>query len=360
MPYKAPGLSELIARAENNIQQRLNGSVPRHQEKVLGVLAYAQAGLDAGLHEHLSWVYRQIIPGDADEAELLKHCQFWGIRRKQPTPAGDNISVPVNAPGVIPKNTRWQRSDNAVYLLENDITVTIPGETAVPVVAVVAGAAGNAAPGTVLTLVTPVAGVGAQAVAVNGLTGGSDIESVSELLARLEFRAQHPPCGGNRYDYERWARECAGVTRAWCQPTWQGPGTVGVTFVMDGNTGIVPGQTDLDRVAAYIAGHPNPVTGIIEGQPEGPEVTVFAPTLKRVDMTIKIAPKTEALKADITRGINALFYNKCEPGGTINPSSVLRVIAASQSLTDFELIHPTAPVYSDKTELLVPGEITWA
>ncbi|AXF77732.1 baseplate J/gp47 family protein [Erwinia tracheiphila] len=360
MPYKAPGLSELIARAENNIQQRLKGSVSSNQEKILGVMAYAQAGLDAGLHEHLSWVYRQIIPGDADEAELLKHCQFWGIRRKQPTPAGGNITVAVNAAGTIPKNTRWQRSDSTVYLLENDLEVTTPGQTAVPVVAVISGAAGNAAPGTVLTLVTPVAGVGAQAVAENGLTGGSDIEPVAELLARLEFRAQHPPCGGNRYDYERWARECAGVTRAWCEPTWQGPGTVGVTFVMDGNADIVPGQADIDRVAAYIAGHPNPVTGVIEGQPEGPEVTVFAPTLKPVPMTIKISPKTDELKAEITRGINALFYNKCEPGSTLNTSGILRVIAASQSLTDFELLAPATAIYSESTELLVLGEITWA
>lgn len=150
------------------------------------------------------------------------------------------------------------------------------------------------------------------------------------------------------------------MTRAWCEPTWQGPGTVGVTFVMDGNADIVPGQADIDRVAAYIAGHPNPVTGVIEGQPEGPEVTVFAPTLKPVPMTIKISPKTDELKAEITRGINALFYNKCEPGSTLNISGILRVIAASQSLTDFELLAPATAIYSESTELLVPGEITWA
>lgn len=360
MPYKAPGLSELIARAENNIQQRLNGSVPKNQEKVLGVLAYSQAGLDAGLHEHLSWVYRQIIPGDADEAELLKHCQFWGIRRKQPVPASGNIAVMASATGTVPKGTRWQRADGALYTLENDFTIAVIGKNSVSVTAVSAGTSGNAASGTALSLISPVPGVAADAVAENGFSGGSDLEPASELLARLEFRAQHPPCGGNRYDYERWARECAGVTRAWCQPTWQGPGTVGVTFVMDGNNDIVPSQTDLDRVATYIAGHPNPITGVIEGQPEGPEVTVFAPKLKRVNMTIKISPKTDAIKAEISSGLDSLFYNKCEPHSTLNPSSILRVIAASQTLTDFELMVPTAPVFSDTDELLVPGTITWA
>lgn len=360
MPYKAPVLSELIARSENNIQQRLSGSVPKNQEKVLGVLAYSQAALDAGLHEHLSWVYRQIIPGDADEAELLKHCQFWGIRRKQPVPAGGNIAVMASATGTIPKGTRWQRADGALYSLENDFTTAAVGKNSVPVTAVNAGTSGNAASGTSLSLISPVPGVAADAVAESGFSGGSDLEPASELLARLEFRAQHPPCGGNKYDYERWARECAGVTRAWCQPTWQGPGTVGVAFVMDGNTSIIPSQADLDRVASYIAGHPNPVTGVIEGQPEGPDVTVFAPTLKKVDMNIKISPKTDALKAEITAGLNSLFYNKCEPKSTLSPSSILRVIAASPTLTDFELISPSAPVYSTSSELLVPGTITWS
>lgn len=196
MPYKAPGLSELIARAENNIQQRLKGSVSSNQEKILGVMAYAQAGLDAGLHEHLSWVYRQIIPGDADEAELLKHCQFWGIRRKQPTPASGNITVAVNAAGTIPKNTRWQRSDSTVYLLENDLEVTTPGQTAVPVVAVISGAAGNAALGTVLTLVTPVAGVGAQAVAENGLTGAAILNLSQSCWPDLNFAPSIHPVAG--------------------------------------------------------------------------------------------------------------------------------------------------------------------
>lgn len=360
MPYKAPGLSELIARSENNIQQRLSGSVPKNQEKVLGVLAYSQAALDAGLHEHLSWVYRQIIPGDADEAELLKHCQFWGIRRKQPVPAGGNIAVMASATGTIPKGTRWQRADGALYSLENDFTTAAVGKNSVPVTAVSAGTSGNAVSGTTLSLISPVPGVAADAVAESGFSGGSDLEPASELLARLEFRAQHPPCGGNKYDYERWARECAGVTRAWCLPTHNGAGTVGVTFVMDGNTDILPSANDIERVKNYIAGHPNPVTGVTEGQPLGPEVTVFAPKLKKVNMTIKISPKTDAIKMEISKGLDSLFYNKYAPHDTLSPSAIVRVIAASQTLTDFELMSPTASVFSDADELLVPGVITWA
>jgi uncharacterized phage protein gp47/JayE len=157
----------------------------------------------------------------------------------------------------------------------------------------VSGTAGNAPAGTALTLVTPVAGISSDAVATNGLTGGSDIEPVSELLARLEFRAQyrHAAVINTTMSAGRGnvLRNSHGVPR-----TWQGPGTVGVAFVMDGNSSIIPGDSDIARVTDYIAGHPNPITGVIEGQPEGPEVAVFAPKLKPLDMTIKISPKTDA------------------------------------------------------------------
>ncbi|MDN8963454.1 hypothetical protein Q0P11_14425, partial [Staphylococcus aureus] len=61
----------LIARTEQNIEQRLPGSWPQAREKTLSAIAYAQAGLAAGCHEHISWVGRQIIPSTADEDELL-------------------------------------------------------------------------------------------------------------------------------------------------------------------------------------------------------------------------------------------------------------------------------------------------
>ena len=109
MPYNAPSLSNLIAQTQQDIEQRLPGSWPQVREKTLEALAYAQAGLASGVHEHLSWVARQIIANEADEAELLKHCQFWGVKRKQASRAGGSLTVTVYAAVTIPANTRWQR-----------------------------------------------------------------------------------------------------------------------------------------------------------------------------------------------------------------------------------------------------------
>ncbi|ENP9541597.1 hypothetical protein ACEJ57_004640, partial [Salmonella enterica subsp. enterica serovar Montevideo] len=54
MAYSPPTLSSLIARTEQNIEQRLPGSWPQAREKTLSAIAYAQAGLAAGCHEHIS------------------------------------------------------------------------------------------------------------------------------------------------------------------------------------------------------------------------------------------------------------------------------------------------------------------
>ncbi len=360
MPYKAPGLTDMIARTEQNIQQRLPGTWPQANETTLGALAYANAGLAAGVHEHVAWVSRQIIASDADEAELLKHCQHWGVRRKQATAASGTVTMTVTDAVTIPANTRWQRADGELYINTEAASAGAAGTLDVVLTAINAGAGGNLAAGTALTLVTPLEYVIAQGITTAGIVGGADIESVGELLARLEFRVQYPPFGGNKYDYVRWARECTGVTRAWCLPTWKGGGTVGVTFVMDNNDNIFPEAADITRVAEYIYSHKDPVTGLIVGAPDGIIITVFAATPKPVDMEILISPNTEALQSAVKSALVSLFYNESEPGGSLAQSHIIRAIAKVSGLTDFKLRAPADDVlYSEATELLTVGDITW-
>ncbi|EPM6647807.1 Phage FluMu protein gp47 [Escherichia virus Mu_3F6] len=359
MAYSPPTLSSLIARTEQNIEQRLPGSWPQAREKTLSAIAYAQAGLAAGCHEHISWVGRQIIPSTADEDELLEHCRFWGVRRKQATAASGPLTVTTSAATTIPAGTRWQRADGVVYSLADAIVIDRAGTTEITVTALAAGEAGNTGENTLLTLITPVACVVSDAITVKGFSGGADIESAAELLSRLEYRVQYPPFGGNQFDYVRWAREVSGVTRAWCFPTWKGGGTVGVTFVMDNRINIFPQPADVERVADYIAGHTDPITGLIVGQPDGVNVTVFAPKAKPVNPRIYISPKTAELKQAITHAINTMFFNEVTPGGALAPSRIIRAVAGVTGLDDFEVRFPTEIQRSENTELLTPGTIEW-
>ncbi|WP_334469513.1 baseplate J/gp47 family protein [Arsenophonus sp. PmNCSU2021_1] len=358
MPYQIPTLGELISQTQQDVAQRLPGALPA-QDSLLGAMAMAQAGLSALEHEHLGWIARQIIPSDADESELLKHCAFWGVVRKQAARASGPVRLSLYDAASVPVGTRLQRADGALYRL-TDAAEGKAGSVTVNVEADQPGLAGDCGAGQSLGFVTPVAGVAQQALTeAPGIRGGADRERVEELLSRLLYRVQFPPGGGTRWDYERWAREVPGVTRSWCLPTWNGAGTVGVTFVMDHHPDIFPGPTDIARVTDYLARHRDPATGEWVGQPEGPTVTVFAPGAKKVDITLRIAPNTPDNQARIREALRQLFYTAAKPGETLLPSAFWRVLSGISGLDDYALKNPLTPVSSGKTELLVMGDITW-
>ncbi|EDH6685432.1 hypothetical protein CB483_23545, partial [Salmonella enterica subsp. enterica serovar Poona] len=93
MPYQPTPLAQLISQTQQDISQGLEGTLPGLDETTLHALGYAQSGLSAQEHEHLAWIARQIIPSDADEAELLKHCGFWGVVRKPASRAGGPVQL---------------------------------------------------------------------------------------------------------------------------------------------------------------------------------------------------------------------------------------------------------------------------
>ncbi len=81
----------------------------------------------------------------------------------------------------------------------------------VPIVATLAGVAGNTVAGTVLTVaVNPVDNYSSSVTITgdNGLSGGLDAETQAELLARLMQVWQEQPQGGALWDYVEWAPTC--------------------------------------------------------------------------------------------------------------------------------------------------------
>ncbi|EHF6693345.1 baseplate J/gp47 family protein [Salmonella enterica] len=359
MPYQPTPLAQLINQTQQDISQRLEGTLPGLDETTLHAIGYAQAGLSAQEHEHLAWIARQIIPPDADEAELLKHCAWWGIVRKPASRAGGPVQLTLTDTATADASVQLQRGDGVVYRITASKNAGA-GALEVSLEAVDAGAAGNAAAGTLLTFITPQAGIVQTAtVTGSGITGGADVESLSELLSRLVFRVQYPPSGGTKYDFERWAREVPGVTRAWCLPEWPQAGSLGVTFVLDNNPDIFPGEGDVTRVAEYIKSHPDPATGKPVGQPLGPMVKTFKLTNHPVAFQIKIAPNTPENQATVRQSLVDLLYNEAKPGGIILPSAFWRAVASVKALNDFELRSPLESVSAGAMELLTVGDITW-
>ncbi|CBJ81764.1 putative bacteriophage protein [Xenorhabdus bovienii str. Jollieti] len=356
MPYKAPALSTLIARNQADIESRLPGTYARTAFRTTRAIAYANAGNAAGLHDHLAWTSRQVVPHLADDDKLLEHCEFWGVWRKAATNASGILTVTVSADTLIPEGTRWQRPDGVVLESIDDVQA-IAGDNPVSVTAIEAGRKGNTAEGVPLELISPVVNVQTQA-RCRYLGGGAEQESMDSLRSRLLFRVQYPPSGGNQYDYERWALEVPGVTRAWCIPRYRGHGTVGVMFVMDEEPDIFPGTADLNRIKDYLTGHINPVTNQVEGKTTGAELIVMSPAAKVTNFAIRLSPNTEEVR-DAVKTHLKIYLENLRPGGLAFLSEIRAAISNAPGEIDNTVFSPTGDIHAAENEIFVLGDITW-
>lgn len=351
MSYVPPRLTELIKRTAEDF--RAVGI----QSLLIESIAMAHAGQVNGLYEFLGWISRQIVPHLADDEILLLFCQFWGIQRKMPARSSGRLRLTVRGDAAITAGTQWQTESGFIVECVQSALLDA-GISTVEVIAVTEGALGNMDGGTKFELISPVASVESAAILDSaGLTGGADIESVSSLRARLLFRVQYPPSGGNRWDYIRWARECAGVTRAWCVPAPMYCNYVTVLFVLDERTNIVPTDRDLARVREYINGHVNPVTNQFEGKPPAAELIVRAPVIKLISPQIQLFPDTPDTRAAVHQSLTELL-NRSQLGESFYLSHIRAAVSNATGVVDHR-INLVEDIEVNNDELAVLGVITW-
>ncbi|GAA4651672.1 baseplate J/gp47 family protein [Kistimonas scapharcae] len=356
MAYETPDLKTLIARVQGDVEAGLPGSYARPRRNLLNVLSTAQAGLSRDQHSHLAWVARQVVPDKADEAEFLEHCDFWGLWQKPAVAAGGVVSLNGQAGTQLQKGSQWQRPDGKLFTTTEDYILTGTNDR-VTVTATEGGLDGNTPAGATLTLMAPVAGLDGQATVVDGLTGGVAQETIDAMRGRLRQRLRHPPHGGADFDYERWAMEVPGVSRAWCLPRYFGAGTVGVCVATDDPVDPRPDASVIQAVAAWIEGHQNPVTGEWEGRPTGATVSVFAPRLKPLNPAIRLLPDTPAIRLKVENELAALMVRASRPGATLLLTDLAE--AVKLGATDYVLESPTGNTATDPDEMVTVGAVTW-
>ena len=350
MSFEQPDLTTLIQRIGGDIEGQLPGTDARLRRNVLAILARALAGGAHGLYGHQDWIAEQVFPDTAEVAYLERWAAIWGIQRKSAVAASGTASFTGIATSDIPAGTAVARSDGAQFTTDADAVIDAGGSVSAALTAVVAGSAGNTDAAVALNLVNPVAGVDAAAtVDAAGLAGGADTESDSELRGRVIARIQQPPGAGTEADYERWALEVAGVTRAWVFPLELGPGTVTVRIVNDDADPIIPPQTTVDAVQAHIDAL-RPVTA---------DVSVYAPAATALDLTIQLTPATQAVKDAVTAELTDLIYREGAPGATLLLSHINEAIALAAGETDHKLVAPAANVVYEPGQIPVLGAITW-
>lgn len=361
MAFDRPDLQTLITRTVADINSRFTGTYNQLRRKATTVFARVLAGLAHGLYGYLDWISTQILPDTQEDAQLLRYGTLMGITRKAEATAAGNLTVTGSDGAVIPVDTLWQQADGTEYISTAQATISA-GSATVAVEAVEAGAASNADAATAVTIVSPISGVDPDAVvATGGITGGQDIETIDAYRQRILERTATVFTGANAAVYVKWAKEVAGVTRAWCYENTPAAGEATVLFVCDDQSGsIIPDAAKITEVSNYLDEHTDPVTGQTVGRAVNCTLTVNAPSTQVIDCTILPSPNTTAVQDAIEAALIDLLRRESEPAGTILLSHIREAISTAAGEDDYIMSAPTADIVLPASTIGIMGTITWA
>jgi uncharacterized phage protein gp47/JayE len=238
----------------DDVMAALSGAV-MIGNSALRVVADVNAGLAHLVLRYIDWLSRQLLPDSAEKDWLDRHGDIWlvnsdgSVGRKDATFATGIVTMTGTAGLTIASGTQF--AGFGYEATQQIILAAVPTQIAIR--ALNGGAEGNLSVGDTLDLADSIPGVNGTAIVVF-LDGGADAEIDDDLRARVLFRIQEPPMGGDANDYVAWALAVPGVTRAWSSIE-MGIGTVTVRFMMDDLRALqngFPNADDILTVTNYI------------------------------------------------------------------------------------------------------------
>jgi uncharacterized phage protein gp47/JayE len=361
LPFSRPSLQDLVDRITTDFQTRIDGADSILRRSALRVIAKVNAAAIHLLYGFLDFQANQLFATTADTTGLDTIAAEYGVDRRAAAQAtGSGTATGTNGIN-IPAGTELQNSDSVKYT--TDAAATIAGGVAtIAFTAVEGGTDGNDDASVVITFSSPIAGIDSNfTVDSNGITGGTDLETDSSLRGRVLLRKRKPPHGGAEYDYEAWALEVSGVTRVWGFSNIDGPGSIGLAFVRDDDSTIIPNATQRQAVRDYIVEHTDPGSGETVGIPVTAEpgfriVELFE---LEVDLEIDISPNTAAVQTAIENELESLILNSGGPEQTLYLSKIGEAISLAAGESHHRLDSPTADITAANNQLHVLGTITW-
>lgn len=349
MAFNRPTLSELITRIRTSIFSRLSFDQMRRSDAE--VYGKELAGASHELHGYLQFISQNVIYDTATSEYLDRWASIWlTTPREAATPAQGNV-VFTGVNGVlIPVGTDLVSVDGIEYATNTDVSISA-GIANVAVTAMSSGANTNQLSNTILSLTTPIVGVNSSAtVDSNGLSQGADTEDDAKLRARLLARIQMPPHGGAKHDYEAWALEVPGVTRAWVYSNESGIGTVTVRFVRDNDVSIIPDAGEISAVQDHI-------DSVRQVGMKG--CYVVAPIASPLNFTIAVTPNTSAVQAAVQSELIDLIKRESVPAGTILLSHIREAISIAAGESNYIMTAPSADVTNGAGYMSTFGTISW-
>jgi len=362
MPFTRNTLQEIVDRITTDFQTRITGAVSLLRRSVLRVIARVNAGAFHLLYEYLDYQARQLFVSTADEAGLEAIASEYGISRIAAVQAVGSGAITGTTGVTVPAGSQLTSTSDNLYETDEDVTIA-GGVGTVAFTAVTAEEDANDDPAITLTFVSPIAGISTSlTVDADGIYDGAEEETDDALRTRVLLRKRQPPHGGAYFDYEDWALEVSGVTRAWSFPQYMGIGTIGLAFVRDNDTSIIPNAAQMATVRAYIVEHEDPGTGLTVGCPvtAEPGLIMIALEQQSIDFSISIYPNSAAVRAAVEDALTDLIEREGGPGETIYLSEINETISLTTGEQYHTLTSPIADVTAATNKVHTLGTITFS
>jgi uncharacterized phage protein gp47/JayE len=364
MAYEIPTLSQLTRDIRADLGAENPDALVRSDADVFG---RALAAAVHGMYGYLQYQAKQLLPSSAAESTLLAWQGPFYLRGDKPNAAVQssglarftgNVGAPVDTA------VELQRDDGRLFAVETGGVVGAGGYVDLVIKAAAGGFDGDTDAGVWLSLTAGVPGVDATAqVQAGGLTGGADEEDIESYRQRILRVTEAGAQTGRDIDWENWALEVAGVTRAWAAPRLLGLGSMGLYFMRDDDVDPYPAPAECEAVRLHLEA---------TGAPWG-EIFAMAPVAKPVNITLHIEPDTPAMRAAVTAALREKIAAEASPvkrdasgrtvlpleGVTILRSHLAESISAVPGEIDHVMTVPAGNVVCAVGELAELGVITW-
>jgi len=362
MPFTRNTLQEIVDRIVSDFQTRITGATSLLRRSTLSVIARINAGAFHLLYEYLDFQARQLFITTADGAALDTHASEFGIVRNAAEEAiGSGGATGTNG-SVIPAGVELQSTDQEVYTIDTEVTIAA-GVGTLNFTANLAGEDGNDDAGITLSFVNPIIGVNTSVtVDSDGIISGADEETDTALRIRILSRKRQAPHGGIAADYENWALEVSGTTRAWAIAQYNGAGTIGLAFVRDNDDNLLPNSTLRDAMRTYIIEHDDPITQETVGMPvtAEPGFYIIEMAALSIDFDISISPNTSVVQAAITSNLEDLILRDGGAEQTLYLSRITEAISLATGEVKHTLNSPVVDTTATSGQVHILGTITWS
>lgn len=214
--------------------------------------------------------------------------------------------------------------------------------------------------GASVTLFSPIAGIDNAAFVTFGeIGGGTDIESDTDLRARIIDRYANPIALFNVSAIENQAKLVAGVTRVFVEEITPFPGAVTIYFTRDNDDNIIPAASEVAEVKAKIL-------EIKPAHTEDSDVVVLAPTGITTNFIFTaLSPNTSTMQTAIIASLEVLFEESTSVSEDLlevaYEAAIFQTIdpETGNQVSNFTLSTPSGNISIASGELPVLGSVTF-